>query len=220
MKDGSFTNNIGPAFASPGPCVSAPLPTLNFNMTGTPPSSSLYRGEPSLAQDPTTPEHFHTGTGSFTQIASINTTGVQWGYTGTSTTQGLDFGTLFPVGDITTAIGVDGAVYIVSLAKTTSLGTADRIVIFRSKTQGATFEQGVAVPNVPDTFVDKPVVAVNPNDQETLVITFNTPNLSPGSRVAICKKASTGSLSNGNQWGVVQPRNMFGIDLSTSANTH
>jgi hypothetical protein len=220
MKDGSLTNSIAPAFASPGPCVSAPLPTLNFNMTGTPPPSSLYRGEPSLAQDPTTPEHFHTGTGAFSQTASINTTAVQWGYTGTSTTQGLNFGGLVPNGDITTAIGLDGAVYIVSLARSVPGGTVNRIVIFRSKTQGATFEQGVAVPNVPDTFVDKPVVAVNPNDQETLVITFNTPNLNPATRVAICKKASTGSLSSGNQWGVVQPRNQFGIDLSVSANTH
>lgn len=164
MKDGSLTNNIGPAFASPGPCVSAPLPTLNFNLTGTPPTSSLYRGEPSLAQDPTTPEHFHTATGAFNQTASINTTAVQWGFTGASTTQGppvLDFGALFPNGDVTTAIGVDGAVYFVSLARSAGSGPVNRIVIFRSKTAGATFEQGVAVPNVPDTCVDKPVVAVN-----------------------------------------------------------
>lgn len=220
IKSGTLTSNVEPAFANPGPCVSGELPLINYILSNSPPASSLYRGEPSLAQNPTNSSHFHTGTGAFQQTASINSTTVNWGFSGTSATQGLNFGALFPNGDITTAIGADGTVYIISLARSVSGGVIDRIVIFRSKTGGVTFETGVAVPNLPNTFVDKPVVAVNPGNSDTLVITFNAPNLFPGSWVAICKKASSGSLSNSNNWGVVPPKNPSGIDLSVTPNTH
>jgi len=83
------------------------------------------------------------------------------------------------------------------------------------------FEPGVAVPNIPaGQFVDKPVLAVNPLDSETLVITFNIISLTPASRVAICKQASTGVLSNPNIWGISIPKSQSGGDLSDEGSTH
>ena len=212
------SQNVTPAFASPGSCTTAEIPILNYNMTHRTQCSSFYNGEPALAQDPTDPSRFFVVTGSFAEISSQT----MWAYgSGTSTTQALNFTGLRAWGDLTVEVGADGTVYAIALASPNGGSYPDRILIFRSKDHGTTFETGVVVPGVPvGQFVDKPVIAVNPLDSETLVITFNVPFVSPGTHLAICKQAWTGTLGDPNIWGVSNPRNQYGIDLSVLVTTH
>ena len=140
MEGSAGRGDVGPSFANPGPCVTATLPTLptlNYNMTNTTPCSNFYGREPSLAQDPTNPSHFHT-VGGFG--GDTNTTGGDWQFTGTSTTSQLSFQDKFGVfyaqrGDMTTALGVNGTVYVVSMGATSFNADApvDSIMILRSK---------------------------------------------------------------------------------------
>jgi hypothetical protein len=214
----SGSAKVSPAFANPGSCTTAETPVLNYNMNHPTQCASFYNGEPALAQDPTDPTRFFAATGLIAQTSST----AQWAFSGSSTTSSLDFGNqLASRGDLTVEVGADGTVYVAGLAQPQGATLPDRILIFRSKNHGATFETGVAVPNVPTgQFVDKPVLAVNPLDSETLVITFNLPSVFPGTHLAICKQASTGSLSDPNIWGVSNPKDDNGFDLSTAGTTH
>jgi hypothetical protein len=213
----SPSSEVSPAFANPGSCTTAETPILNYNMNHPTQCSSIYNGEPALAQDPTDPKRFFAATGSFAETSST----AQWAYSGTSTTNSLNFNGLTSRGDLTVEVGADGTVYVTALAQPSGANVPDRILIFRSKDHGVTFETGVAVPNVPTgQFVDKPVLAVNPLDKQTLVITFNLPNGSPGTHLAICKQASTGNLSDPNIWGVSNPKDDNGIDLAIAGSTH
>ena len=213
----SPSSEVSPAFANPGSCTTAATPILNYNMNHPTQCSSIYNGEPALAQDPTDPTRFFAATGIFAETSST----AQWAYSGTSTTNSLNFNGLASRGDFTVEVGADGTVYVAGLAQPQGGTFPDRILIFRSKNHGSTFEAGVAVPNVPTgQFVDKPVLAVNPLDKQTLVITFNLPNVSPGTHLAICKQASTGNLSDSSIWGVSNPKDDNGGDLSTSGSTH
>jgi len=208
---------VSPAFANPGSCTTAETPILNYNMNHPTQCASFYNGEPALAQDPTDPRRFFATTGGFAQISST----ADWAYSGTSSTNALNFGGLASRFDLTVEVGADGTVYAAGLAQPQGGTFPDRILIFRSKNHGATFEAGVAVPNAPTgQFVDKPVLAVNPLNSETLVITFNVPSVSPGTHLAICKQASTGNLSDPNIWGVSNPKSENGTDLSTVGSTH
>lgn len=211
------SSEVSPQFANPGICTTAVTPVLNYNMNHPTQCVSFYDGEPALAQDPTDPTRFFTATGSFAEMSSS----AQWAYSGSSTTNALNFGGLTSRGDLTVEVGVDGTVYVAGLAQPQGQNFPDRIFLFRSKNHGSTFEAGVAVPNIPvGQFVDKPVLAVNPLDKQTLVITFNLPNGNPGTNVAICKQASTGNLSDPSIWGVSNPKDDNGGDLSTSGSTH
>lgn len=205
---------VTPSFANPGSCTTAEVPVLNYNMNHPTPCFP-YNGEPALAQDPTNPKRFFIVTGLTSEISST----AQWAFSGSSTATAFNFGNgIQSRGDLTVEVGSDGTVYAAALAQ--SAGFPDIILIFRSKNHGVSFEPGVAVPNIPvGQFVDKPVLAVNPLDSETLVITFNI-SLTPGSRVAICKQASTGVLSIPNIWGISIPRSQFGGDLSDQGSTH
>lgn len=216
VLSGEGVNAITPAFANPGACVSSTLPILNYNMNHPTPCSS-YRGEPSLAQDPTNPDHFFTATGFFNTTAGINST-VPWAYSGSSTTQSFVFSPYFSRGDMTTAIGVDGTVYVVSLAATGSEGPIDTIVVFRSKTSGSSFEAAVAIPGISGGF-DKPVVAAHPTQKNVLVVTYLVPGV--GAYAAICNKASTGSLTNASNWDAsLLTRMSGGIPISAVPQTH
>lgn len=211
------SSDVSPAFANPGSCTTGATPILNYNMNHPTQCSSIYNGEPALAQDPTDPTRFFTATGGFAEIGSS----AQWAFSGSSTTNSLNFNGLTSRGDLTVEVGADGTVYVTALAQPFGTNVPDGILIFRSKNHGVTFETGVAVPNIPTgQFVDKPVLAVNPLDKQTLVITFNLPNASPGTNVAICKQASTGNLGDPNIWGVSNPKDDNGGDLSTSGSTH
>lgn len=208
---------VSPAFANPGSCTTAETPILNYNMNHSTQCASFYNGEPALAQDPTDSRRFFATTGGFAQISST----ADWAYSGTSSTNALNFGGLVSRFDLTVEVGADGTVYVAGLAQPQGGTFPDKILIFRSKNHGATFEAGVAVPNVPTgQFVDKPVLAVNPLDRQTLVIMFNVPSVSPGTHLAICKQASTGNLSDPNIWGVSNPKSENGTDLSTVGSTH
>ncbi len=166
----SASAKVSPAFANPGSCTTGETPILNYNMNHPTQCSPLYNGEPALAQDPTDPKRFFAATGSSTRSAETSST-AQWAFSGTSTTNSLDFNGLTSRGDFTVEVGADGTVYVAGLAQPQGGTFPDRILIFRSKDHGATFETGVAVPKVPaGQFIDKPVLAVNPLDSETLVI--------------------------------------------------
>ena len=218
QQDGdSASSEVSPQFANPGSCTTAVTPVLNYNMNHPTQCVSFYGGEPALAQDPTDPTRFFAVTGNFAETSST----AQWAYSGTSTTNSLNFNGLTSRGDLTVEVGADGTVYATGLAQVGVGGPPDRILIFRSRDNGSTFETGVAVPNVPTgQFVDKPVLAVDPLDRQTLVITFNIPSLTPGARVAICKRAATGNLSDPTIWGVSTPKDDTGADLSTAGSTH
>lgn len=222
MEGSAGTGDVGPAFANPGPCVSATLPTLNYNMTNTAPCFTNYGIEPSTAQDPTNPGHFHTVSGFF---ADTNTTGGDWQFTGTSVTGPLTFqdknGVSYSVrGDMTTAVGVDGTVYVVSMGATSFnvSDPVDSIMIFRSKVKhgvsGATFEPVVRIPALPVAAIDKPVVAVHPGNANILTITFleSSGGFGVGTWLAICNAASTDTLgnpsdlSNSSYWSYTKPR--------------
>jgi hypothetical protein len=211
------SSEVSPQFANPGSCTTAATPVLNYNMNHPTQCVSFYNGEPALAQDPTDPTRFFSATGTVAEASST----AQWAFSGTSTTNGLNFNGLISRGDLTVEVGADGTVYVAALAEPFGTNVPDRILIFRSKDHGVTFETGVAVPNVPTgQFVDKPVLAVGPLDRQTLVITFNIPSLTPGTRVAICKRAATGNLSDPTIWGVSTPTDDTGVDLSTVGSTH
>lgn len=211
------SSEVSPAFANPGSCTTGATPILNYNMNHPTQCASFYNGEPALAQDPTNPKRFFAATGSFAETSST----ADWAFSGSSSTNALNFGGLTSRGDLTVEVGANGTVYVAGLAQPQGGTFPDRILIFRSKNHGATFETGVAVPNAPTgQFVDKPVLAVNPLDSETLVITFNVPSVFPGTHLAICKQASTGNLSDPNIWGVSNPKDDNGFDLSTAGSTH
>lgn len=205
------SSDVAPAFANPGPCVSGTMPTLNYNMGVTNITCTTYGIEPSLAQDPTNPSHFHTVSGF---KADTNITGGDWQFTGTAVTNQLSFAPYFERGDMTTAVGADGTVYVVSMATTVPGGSTDSIVIFRSKKpfgggeSGATFEPVVRIPGLPVPIIDKPVVAVHPGNANILAITFLevSGGGGVGSWLAICNAASTGDLSNSSYWSYTKPR--------------
>lgn len=215
---GPNTGDVEPAFAGSGTCVSGTLPSLNYNMGNTSDGTPYNWGEPALAQDPNDPSHFFTATGSYTRGAKINSTGVNWQYSGTASFSQLSTPNGFSlVGDLTTEIALDSTVYVVATASSdgTSINT---LMIFRSKTFGATFEPGVAIPIPAEiTYVDKPVIAVHPNDKQTLVITFdNTSN----HWLAICNKAATGTLADPTIWSFTKPLTSSGVPFSINFTLH
>jgi len=213
---------MSPEFASPGSCTSAELPMLYYNMDNQT-ACATYDGEPALAQDPTDPNRYFTITGPrLRSSASPEITSTSpWAYSGTSSTRNLDFGGLDNWGDNIIDAGADGAVYAISLASQRGGTVPDRILIFRSKDHGSTFEPGVVIPNLETgQFLDKPVIAVNPLNAETLVMTYNAVNFPFGTRVAICKQASTGNLADASIWGVSTPKDQNGIDMPTVGTTH
>ena len=215
MEGTAAPGDVGAEFANPGPCVSTTLPTLNYNMTNTTPCSGFYGIEPSLAQDPTNPSHFHTVSGFG---GDTNTTGAAWQFTGTSATSQLIFqdrnGVFYSQrGDVTTAVGLDGTVYVVSMGGTSfnPADPADSIMILRSKKppsgdSGATFEPVVRIPGLPVAAIDKPVVAVHPGNANILSITFTEASGGFGlaTWLAICNAAS-GNLSNPSNWSFTKP---------------
>jgi hypothetical protein len=139
----------------------------------------------------------------------INSTGVNWQFSGTASVNLADVSPYAARGDMTTEIGRDGTVYIVSMASTSFLRDApvDRIVILRSRNGGSTFEPAVSIPGLPVPVIDKPVVAVHPNDSQTLVITFQKSSGGTAGEtwLAICNAAATGDLSSASNWSFIHP---------------
>ncbi len=226
-KSSGASAGVEPAFAGTGSCVSGTLPTLNYNMGNTSLGRSYNWGEPALSQDPNDPSHFFTATGSFTRAAQINSTGVNWQFSGTATFSPFTMPFGFAMGgDLTTEIGVDGKVYVVAIASgPSSGGSFDTLMIFRSTTGGATFEPGVAIPKPAEAaFVDKPVIAVHPNDRQTLVITFDNTDSSATSTfnhwLAICNRAATGSLADSTIWSFTKPLTQSAFPLPINFTLH
>jgi hypothetical protein len=131
--------------------------------------SPPYFSEPASAFDPVTLGHCHTATGF---QSALNTTNISI-YGQTAAYSGLGFPTGYaPNGDITTEIGADGTVYVVSLARSSSgITSPDSIVIWRSTDSGTSFG-AVPVPGLPGPFVDKPVISVHPGNRDVLAITL------------------------------------------------
>jgi hypothetical protein len=214
------SGSVEPAFAGTGACVTGTLPTLDFNMHHPTQCSTNYSGEPALAQDPNDPSRFHTTTGNSIRIKS---TGVNYGFSGTSKTKFLDFAGLGSRGDLTTEIGIDGTVYAVGLGQSSGVSSPDQVMIFRSTDDGVTFAPGVAIPKPPGiALVDKPVIAVHPTNAQILAITFQEQDGVSLLRtwLGICKASPAGTLSASTNWVFVQPVDSGGSTLKGWLSVH
>lgn len=211
--------SVTPLFAGTGICVTPTLPALNYNLNHILPCPATFGGEPALAQDPNNPSRFHTVTGHALHLRS---TGVDWGFSGSATSRQLNFSGFASRQDLTTEVGIDGTVYVMALAET-STNASDKMLIFRSTDNGKTFGAGVNIPRPPQiTAVDKPVIAVHPTNAQSLAITFQ--DFSGGSLhntwAGICKAASTGDLANPNNWVFFQPKDGGGVPLKWWLTAH